>query len=245
MLEPHPLADIFPMMHEKEFDELAEDIKVNGLREEIAVYEGKILDGRNRYKACLAVGVEPRTRKFLGDDPATTVMSLNVHRRHLSKSQLAVVALDLIPACEKEAKMRMSKGGRKTPKQGVEKIPHLPRPPRTREIVGEKLGVNDRYIQDAKKLTPETKKLVKDGAVSLPQGMRMDGVKAPRKPGPDKKKRAASNTKVADAVQTLAQCITSGEDVYKTATAKQRAQIDDNIRHAYNLVAQLKEQVKL
>lgn len=244
MLEPHPLADIFPMMHEKEFDELAEDIKVNGLREEISVYEGKILDGRNRYKACLAVGVEPRTRKFMGDDPATTVMSLNVHRRHLSKSQLAVVALDLIPACEKEAKMRM-KEGQVQSNLGVEKIPHPKRAPKTREIVGEKLGVNDRYIQDAKKLTPETKKLVKDGAVSLPQGLRMDGAKAPRKPGPDKKKRAASNTKVADAVQTLAQCITSGEDVYKTATAKQRAQIDDNIRHAYNLVAQLKEQVKL
>ena len=47
----HPIANIFPRMSDTEFDELVEDIKKNGLQEHIWLYEGKILDGRNRYEA--------------------------------------------------------------------------------------------------------------------------------------------------------------------------------------------------
>src|SRR5262245_26574421 len=52
-LEPHQFALRFPAMTGEDFDELVEDIKKNGQLEPIHLYEGKVLDGRNRLAACL------------------------------------------------------------------------------------------------------------------------------------------------------------------------------------------------
>jgi hypothetical protein len=48
----HEIADIFPMMTASEFAALKRDIQENGLLEPIELYEGKVIDGRNRYRAC-------------------------------------------------------------------------------------------------------------------------------------------------------------------------------------------------
>jgi len=45
----HEAANIFPMMSDAELDDLTESIRANGQRHPILLYEGKILDGRNRY----------------------------------------------------------------------------------------------------------------------------------------------------------------------------------------------------
>ena len=59
-LPVHPYAELFPLMQHPDFDALCGHIAANGLQEEIVLYEGQILDGRNRYLACLAGGVAPR-----------------------------------------------------------------------------------------------------------------------------------------------------------------------------------------
>ncbi len=72
------------------------------------MYEGKLLDGRNRWKACALAGVEPRFTEFQGDDPIGWVVSQNLVRRHLTASQRAVVAFDLLPLLEKEVHLGFS-----------------------------------------------------------------------------------------------------------------------------------------
>ena len=63
------------------------DIRKRGLEGPITLYEGKILDGRNRYRACREAGIEPRFVKYADDDPAGFVVSKNVFCRHLTTVQ--------------------------------------------------------------------------------------------------------------------------------------------------------------
>jgi len=88
----HPLSELFPLMEEQELAALAADIQANGLRTPILLFDDQILDGRNRYRACLLAGVEPVTSEFAGEDPLQFVLSANLHRRHLNESQRALVA---------------------------------------------------------------------------------------------------------------------------------------------------------
>lgn len=89
---PHPIADIFPLIQGKDFVDLKTDIKEKGLLEPIWIYQGKILDGRNRFRACQEAGVTIEFREYQGTDPLGFVISLNLKRRHLDESQRAMVA---------------------------------------------------------------------------------------------------------------------------------------------------------
>jgi ParB-like chromosome segregation protein Spo0J len=93
--EFHPIADLFPLMTEEELEVLAADIKANGLGISIVLYQGKVLDGRNRYLACLKADVEPTFAEYTGNDPLAHSLSLNLQRRHLTTAQRAAVAADV------------------------------------------------------------------------------------------------------------------------------------------------------
>jgi hypothetical protein len=92
-MEFHPVANIFPLMEGREFEALVEDIRTNGLMEPITTYQGKIIDGRNRYRACIEAEVKPRFIEFDGCVPLINfILSLNLHRRHLDEGQRGIVA---------------------------------------------------------------------------------------------------------------------------------------------------------
>lgn len=93
--EFHPLANIFPLIEGQAYQDLMADVMKYGVREPIWLYEGKVLDGRNRLRAAEAMGAKYDTREYEGDDPAGFVISLNLHRRHLTESQRAAVAAKL------------------------------------------------------------------------------------------------------------------------------------------------------
>jgi ParB-like chromosome segregation protein Spo0J len=101
-LEFHPLAEMFPLIGDDELRELGEDIRKNGLCEPITLYEGKILDGRNRYLAAKLIGqtlADKAFRQLPADmDPRAFVISENIQRRHLTAEQKRELLAKLIKA---------------------------------------------------------------------------------------------------------------------------------------------------
>jgi len=86
----HEAANIFPL-DEEHIDELAEDIKANGLLVPIEMLDGQIIDGRRRSMACERAGVEPKTKKVNPDphnhsNKGTTHASNNNRRRMESQA---------------------------------------------------------------------------------------------------------------------------------------------------------------
>lgn len=90
----HPVAAWFPMLDDDELRHLADDIAEHGLIEPVVVRDGVLLDGRNRLAACQLAGIEPETREWEGDESQVTawIISRNLHRRHLTTSQRALIA---------------------------------------------------------------------------------------------------------------------------------------------------------
>jgi N6-adenosine-specific RNA methylase IME4 len=93
--ELHEYCKLFPPMPEEQFSALKDDIRDNGLRNPIVLFENKILDGRHRYLACLRLGRQPVSVIYDGEDPLGFVISHNLNRRHLDESQRAMIAARL------------------------------------------------------------------------------------------------------------------------------------------------------
>lgn len=104
MLLPHAAASSWPMIEPAEFEELKKDIQARGQIQKIVLFEGKILDGRNRYKACQELGIEPQIETYTGTTPYLHVWGLNDKRRHISKEQRAAIFVKDMPNLEAELK---------------------------------------------------------------------------------------------------------------------------------------------
>lgn len=175
----HEIANVWPMMDDESIQRLADDIRDNGLHQPIWTYEGKVLDGRNRLTACKIAGVEPVFREYKGDEPTAFAVSLNDRRRHMTKGALAAVAAELEPMFAADAaKRRKATEGRprKSTEKLEEKIPQVSaRQVQAREQAAQSVGVNDRYVSDAKKVkeeAPEVFERLKAGKVTLQDAKR-------------------------------------------------------------------------
>jgi hypothetical protein len=105
-LEPHPLAALFPPIPDEELAELGRDIALHGQLEPIVLYQGKILDGVNRYRACRLMDREPWTIEFNQEHvkrtPEQYVVAANVRRRHLTPAQRAAIAVEWAERVEQD-----------------------------------------------------------------------------------------------------------------------------------------------
>lgn len=172
VMQFHPVAELFPLMSADEFDALCSDIRENGLREAIWTHEDAIIDGRNRFNACIKTGKEPRYRAWDGVGSLTGfVVSLNLKRRHLSESQRAMVAQKLATWVSGDNQFKKLGEG----SQICEPI--------SQSVAAEMLNVSPRLVSSARKIVrdgvPEIAAMVESGEmqvseaaeiVELPQG---------------------------------------------------------------------------
>lgn len=106
-VEFHEIASIFPLMNERDYQELKTDIAENGLCEPIVLHSGRIIDGRHRYRVCLELDIEPKFREWDGQGSLLSfLLSMNLHRRHLTTSQRALLAAEIKSLLEQEARAR-------------------------------------------------------------------------------------------------------------------------------------------
>jgi hypothetical protein len=116
----HPVAAEFPLFDDARAAKLAISIKKNGLRRPIMLSADgtTILDGRKRYLACIAAGVEPTFERFREAatelDIIEFIMDENFERRDLDQGQKAAIRVAVDGYVEKlkgEAKERQRKAG--------------------------------------------------------------------------------------------------------------------------------------
>ncbi|KKK54035.1 hypothetical protein LCGC14_3088780, partial [marine sediment metagenome] len=115
----HEISSYLPLMEGEEFDALVEDIRQFGQIEPTVLFEGKLIDGRNRYRACQILNIELIAREWkpselISMSPLQFVISENIIRRHLNTAQKSEIGLLLLEEEEKLAKERTKEIGKLT-----------------------------------------------------------------------------------------------------------------------------------
>ena len=186
--ELHPLCTLFPRVTGAEFDGLVADIKAHGLRQPIVLHGGLILDGGNRYRACVEAGVEQVFQEFQGDNLVSFVLSANLHRRHLSAGQQAAI----VASAQDWAKAQTvgkPKSGNVT---GLATVAER----------AAKSGASDKTQRMADKVAkadPELAKKVAHGEISLPKAVEKVAPQIATKPSKTPKKAARQPEPANDA----------------------------------------------
>jgi len=173
-LDLHPLCSYFPRMNDVDFNALKSDINANGQLHPIFMLDGMILDGGNRYRALIELGITPICEEYTGNNPVQFVLSSNLHRRHLAQGQAAAIVSATQNWQQAHAQGRPEKQrGNVAPLNSIAD--------RANES-----GAGHRTQKDADKLvknaSEEVIKQVTTGEKSLNKALIDSGLKEPRKP---------------------------------------------------------------
>jgi N6-adenosine-specific RNA methylase IME4 len=181
LLESHSVANLLPMMTIDEYAGLVADIREHGQLEPIYLAGGKIIDGRNRYKACVELGIKPICQEWKGNGSLVAfVVSQNIKRRHLTPSQRAPIALDVIRLLEMEAAERQRQHGGTAPgrKSLTQKVGEVKSDRHEGEATAQAaalVGSNRSYVADAMSLRqadPDALQAVRDGKITMTEAIR-------------------------------------------------------------------------
>ena len=179
-----PVAAEFPLFDDARRAELATRIKKHGQRRSIVLSADgtMILDGRNRYLACIAAGVEPTFERFREDatelDITEFIRDENFERRDLNPGQKAAIGVAIdgyVERLKDEAKERQRKGGgdkksAKAKSVGAKSSQPKKRAQKTTERIAKDAKVGDASVKQALKVkgaSPQLLRDVQDGKLSL------------------------------------------------------------------------------
>jgi len=183
-LEVHALAKL-PEMSAKEYADLRDDIASNGVMEAIVLYEGKILDGYHRSKACCELGIPRKTVIYKGSDPAGYVLSRNAYRRHLSADQRTALITKLRGPqlkAEAQARIKTHQFGAGSTRENTAALKSAG-PGRLDEQIAKESGVGRDKARKAVRLL-ETKPEVLDEVITAKRQRLPAAPAKPRKPKP-------------------------------------------------------------
>lgn len=240
----HPLCTLFPRMSGGDFDSLVADIKVNGQREPIVIHDGMILDGGNRYRACLEAGVEPNTMKFGGGNIVSYVLSANLHRRHLSPGQQAAI----VASAQDWADAHQRGGDRGNQYTGpkVQDCTLISSEERAAQS-GASLRTQ-KYADKVAKAAPDLAVKVAHGEISLPEAVKRvtgkrPGEKAPASPA-EADGCSADEYQLQEAQSAIADLVAENEQLKDRLAVEQMDVSEDGKFEAAQIIEALRTQVK-
>lgn len=154
-MNQHPLSAAFPAMSDEDFQALKDSIEDVGVQTPVVIFEGAVIDGWHRWTAAQQLGVHCPTVDLGDVDPVAFVRAANKARRHLNKSQFALIEVELANWAPVGKPANCAPGAQL----------------QTAEDMAKSAGVSVRSIVQAKevatKAAPEVKEAVKAGAMSL------------------------------------------------------------------------------
>ncbi len=219
-LNIHPACSLFPRLPEEELQALADDIKANGLLNPIVTLDGQILDGRNRYEACGIAGVKPHFVNWSGEgSPLAWVVATNLMRRHLTATQRAVIAFDLLPMLEAEAKARQKRSPGRGKKVANE-LATFSEPGKASLMAARITKSNSAYVEKVKAISqqaPEVVAEMKAGRVTV-----SDAVRLAKQPASQRKKVLAAARKQPNEPLKRIMRRVMVEDAHAPATPKRQ-----------------------
>jgi len=152
-LQPHPQATEVPILSERDYRTLRDDVAARGLVAPLEVTAGgTLLDGRARLRAARELGHETiEVIVVTPTDELEHILRAALHRRHLDASQRAALALKLVnfEQLRAEAEERRRANLRRGPE--VATLPardEAAAQGRTRELIATTAGTSPRTAQD-------------------------------------------------------------------------------------------------
>ena len=176
--------NIFPEAKAEDFNRLRDDIRDNGFdaKQPITIYQGEIIDGWNRQRACDELGVKPAYTTFSGNDSEAIAFVMRTNkRRNLNSGQWATVAVEaedvmaaIAEAVERERREKQKANAANQYQEALGK--KLPQPSaikdeqKTATKAAELFNTNRTYVNQAAKMkerAPEVFERVKAGTMTM------------------------------------------------------------------------------